>query len=342
MFTINARILKSKLTGVQRYLSELLYCWEGDYDIVSPKYFYDGVKGHLWEQTILPSLLNGNLLFSPSNTGPLTVKKQIVTIHDVVPIDHPEWLNPKFSKWYRFVVPKLTRSVSRIITISEFTKQRIIDLFDIDENKIALIPNGVGKHFTPQSVENIDHAVKQLNIPTAHYILSLGSIEPRKNLNRLLAAWEHIQDKIPTDIWLVIAGAEGKSIVFKESLIKIKPKRIHYTGHVPDDLLPGLYSGALAFVYLSEYEGFGLPPLEAMASGTPILTGNRTALPEVVGDAGLMVNPFDIEAISDGLMQLSEDSSLREELKQKGLQRSSLFTWHNTALLTRKVIEETN
>ena len=335
-------MLHSPLTGVQRYTLELLSRWGDRAKKVAPssRRFSSGLAGHFWEQVVLPMALRGALLFSPSNTGPLGVKRQVVTIHDVVPLDHPEWLNPRFAAWYRFLLPRLTHKVQRVITISNFTRQRLLELTTVPADKVVVIPNGVDARFSPRTADETSRVREALKIPTEYYVLSLGSLEPRKNLHRLLQAWSQVQNEIPSDIWLVIAGVKGKKLVFREVSFESLPPRVYLTGHVRDDFLPALYSGAVAFIYVSVYEGFGLPPLEAMASGTPMLTGDRTALPEVVGDAALMVDPFDVEAIAWGLKQLVEDGALRERLRRKGLQRAKMFSWDKTANMTWQVLQE--
>jgi len=346
-YVINTRALNSPLTGVQRYILELLKRFENKFQCritkLSPAKQSSGIWGHFWEQVVLPQYLKNHVLFSPSNTGPLAIRRQVVTIHDLVPLDHPEWLNPQFAAWYRLLIPLLVQRVDKIITISNFTRERLLEWTKVNPQKIVVIYNGVDDRFHPRSEQEILKAIKTLNIPTKHYVLSLGSLEPRKNLHRLLQAWGQIYKEIPQEIWLVIAGAKGKSLVFKNISFDKLPPRVHFTGHVEDKYLPalysGAYSGALAFAYMSVYEGFGLPPLEAMASGTPPLTGNLTALPEVIGDAGLMVNPFDIEAIAWGLKSLIEDSQLRAQLRKKGLDRAKQFSWDKTAELTWKVIQ---
>jgi glycosyltransferase involved in cell wall biosynthesis len=198
----------------------------------------------------------------------------------------------------------------------------------------------VDARFHPIGADEIKRARVRLGIPSEHYLVTLGSLEPRKNLPRLLQAWAAIQNRIPADVWLVLAGAQGKRTVFGEVLFEDLPPRVHLTGHVPDELLPALYSGAIASPYLSLYEGFGLPPLEAMACGTPPLTGNLASLPEVVGDAGVMVDPNDVDAIADGIYRLVEDPQLRLVLRNKGLNRASQFSWEKTARQTRAFLEE--
>lgn len=337
---VNTRTLASKLTGVQRYTSEIVKRLGTRIEHIAPQSALDGIAGHAWEQFVLPTLLRGRLLWSPGNTGPLMVSRQVVTVHDVVPLDHPEWLNPRFAGWYRFLLPRLLPRVRRMITVSEFSKARILEHVWVDPARIVVIPNGVDSRFRPHKDQEHLHLIKRLGIPSRHYVLSLGSLEPRKNLGRLLKAWELLCEEVPEDVWLVVAGAKGKAQIFQDVSFEKLPPRVHFTGHVSDEYLPALYSAALVFVYVSVYEGFGIPPLEAMASGTPTLTGNQTALPEVVGDAGLTVDPFSVDAIAEGLRKLIGDSALRQTLRQKGLERSLKFGWDGIAERTWTVLRE--
>ena len=359
---VNGRFVTQRLTGVQRYALEVAHRLGKRISIVAPniplpayealvqsnqievlgKWPGHGVWGHLWEQAVFPYRIPKNgLIWSPCGAGPLLKAKHVVTVHDLAYLEHPEWFSRLFVAWYRFLVSNLARRVHKIIAVSEYTKRRIIDVLNVHQERVIVIPNGVDARFSPRSKDEVAYVSKALGIPTTHYVLSLGSLEPRKNLHRLLQAWERIQSEVPIGVWLVVGGAKGQSLVFQDVRFDRLPPRVHFTGYVPDEYLPALYSGALAFAYVSVYEGFGLPPLEAMASGTPPLTGNLTALPEVVGNAGLMVDPYDTEAIAWGLKRLIEDSALREELRRKGLERAKRFSWDKTAELTWKVLQET-
>lgn len=280
------------------------------------------------------------LLWSPSNAGPLSVERQVVSIMDMSPLDHPEWSSRKFASWYGFLIPRLVDRVRGVLTISEFSRQRILHYCPKAESKVHVTLLAADRRFRPIDDVTVARTVEQLGLPSSNYIVALGSLEPRKNLKALLQAWACVQAKLPDDVWLVLAGAQGKKLVFGDQSFEHLPHRVHLTGHVSDELLPALYSGAIGSVYLPLYEGFGLPPLEAMACGTPVLTSNVTSLPEVVGDACLTVDPYDTEAIGDGLVRLVEDSALRADLRVRGLDRAKLFDWDKTAEQTWSVLEQ--
>lgn len=337
--TINTRVLHGPLTGVQRYILELIKHIGVELRAVAPSQPLHGVKGHMWEQFVLPVKVGRGLLWSPSNTGPLVTSRQVVTIHDTAVFDHPESVNPSFARWYRWLLPRLAQRVEHIITISEFTKGRIVETCRVAPEKITVIPNGVDPRFSPRPKDEITETRRALGIPDGRYVLTLGTLQPRKNLHRLLQAWWHIHDKVSDDVWLVVAGGSPTSLVFTEVILDKLPPRVHFTGHVADRHLPALYSGALAFAFVSIYEGFGLPLLEAMAANVPVLAGNRSAVPEVVGDAGLLVDPLDVESIADGLFRLIEDASLRKSLQAKGLARVKEYTWEKSARMTAEILQ---
>jgi glycosyltransferase involved in cell wall biosynthesis len=339
---VNTRTLSANVTGVQRYVNEILVRLTGKYDAISPSQIKSGIGGHMWEQLLLPRKINPRLIWSPANTGPVNYRNQVVSIMDLSFLDNPAWSSLVFSSWYSFIIPRLLNNVRHVITISEFSKSRLINYFPNIENKITVTKLGVSQTFIAVCDEQLSFVRNKLRIPSSRYILSLSSIEPRKNLSTLLLVWEKFQKKIPDDVWLVIAGGIGKKSVFGESSIKKIPPRVFFTGRIDDNDLPAIYSGALFFVYIPFYEGFGLPPLEAMSCGTPVMAANNSALPEVLGSSGILVDCLDIEEIGTNMLNLIEDNELRLKLKKKGLLKAKTFNWNDTAIKTMNILRKVN
>ncbi|MEO8663630.1 MAG: glycosyltransferase family 1 protein [Bryobacteraceae bacterium] len=335
--TVNARFHVHKKTGMQRYAHEIASRLAPGIREIRPDRALKGPVGHLWEQCYLPSAVGRSLLWSPNNTGPVAVRHQVCTIHDIIPIDHPEWFNRSFSAWYKWLLPRLTRSVQHIIAISEFTRSRVIEAFGVKPENVSVVLNGIGPEFTPREEDEVERVRGILGIPAQPYLLYVGSLEPRKNLARLLRAWDAIQEKNP-DIQLVLTGLKGGAGVFSNVQFDRIPPRVFFTGYVADEDLPALYSGALAFIYPSLYEGFGLPPAEAMACGTPVVTSVGTSLHEVTGDAAILVDPMSVESIASAITRVIDDETLRREMRVKGLARVQRFTWDGAAAQTWKIL----
>lgn len=334
---INTRCLQRNLKGARRYLEEIISYFPDSFARIYPKRLKSGLGGQLWEQCILPCRLKGRVLWSPTGTGPIVAKNQVVTIHDISPVEHPQWFTRSYAKWMKFIIPLIINRVKHVITISEYTKSRLVELLKVKEDKITVIHNGVSRKFSPCSQKEKCKVKNDLNLPSSKYILSLGTISPRKNIFRLLKSWEIAQEAVDDDIWLVVVGEKGP--VHKSIELEI-PDRVHFTGFVSDDKLPALYSGAMVFVYPSLYEGFGLPPLEAMATGTPSIVGNRTSLPEVVGEAGILVNPSKVYDIAKSIIHIIKNNEIRNTLKNEGIKRAKKFTWEKAASETWKVLKK--
>jgi glycosyltransferase involved in cell wall biosynthesis len=339
---LNARCLLSPMTGVQRYTSCILnnLAAANLVDIRTPcKKFSNGYLGHFWEQCILPAKCNKELLFSPANTGPIFYKNQVITIHDITPLEHPEWYSKNFAKAYSFLIPKIAKTVKHIITVSEYSARRIANIIGIDEKKISAIPLGVDSSFfnSTGDTEN-NNLLAKFKLTGKKYILSLSSISPRKNIKRLLEAWSQALLFLPEDINLVLVGDE-LSVSSSYDFGKI-PDRVYFLGRIEDCHLPTLYANSLMFIFVSLCEGFGLPILEAMACKTPVITSNITSMIEVGGDAALLVDPYDVKNIAAGITKVATDENLRQKLIADGLARASNFTWEKTATMTIKVLED--
>lgn len=335
---LNARVMRVPMSGVQRYVQGITAHLPAALAEIAPAARLPGPAGHAWEQCVLPTRLHGTLLWSPSNTGPLAVRHQVLTLHDALPFDHPEWLAPAFRVWYRWLIPRLVRRVERIITVSHYSRDRLIAHLGIPREKIVVIPHGVDERFYPRPEPEIAAAAAALRLPSRQYLLSVCSLDPRKNLPRLLAAWEAALPAAPPDLWLVLAGRLSLPGITPRLDLRLPP-RTFVTGHVADTALPPLLSGALAFAYLSLYEGFGLPLLEAMACGAPALTSGAAAIPEVVGGAALVADPADVGAITAALRRLVASTDLRAELRERGLARARFFPWSAAAALTWDLLQ---
>jgi glycosyltransferase involved in cell wall biosynthesis len=282
----------------------------------------------------LPRRAKGRLLWSPCSTGPLSVERQVVTIHDCAFVDQAECFTRAFAAWYLWLVPRLAQRARALITVSNFSRERIAEHCRVRAEKITVVYNGVDETFRPQDAGTIEALAKRRSLPRP-YVLCVGSLEPRKNLRRLLEAWGLLADRHP-DVWLVLAGAGGK--VFRDPAWSHLPPRVHMAGYLDDGELPALYAGAELFLYPSVYEGFGLPVAEAMACGTPVVCSNVTALPEVAGSAAMLVDPLDVESIANGVQTLLGDRRRRGELQTAGLAQSRRFSWAEAAAATWNVL----
>jgi len=327
---VNGRFLTRRVTGVERHGRAILRCIGGGYRVERPTRALNGVMGHAWEQFILPRKLNPeSILWSPANTGPLMIRNQVLTVHDLSPLEHPEWFRRNFALWYRLFLPVLVKRVRKVFTPSEYVKRKIMNRFEIKD--VIVTPNGVDRSvFHPGAKQS------RYDLPEC-YVLFVGSIEPRKNLGALLQAWHAIKDDFK-ETWLIIAGTGGR--VFKPVELSHTIERVRFLGYVDDETLPGLYASATLFVLPSFDEGFGLPALEALACGTPVIVSNGGALPETIGDAGLISNLRNPDNLSTSMRQCLADKDLRLSLKEKGLARAELFSWQKTAELIWNTLHE--
>jgi glycosyltransferase involved in cell wall biosynthesis len=323
---VNLRTLGYRITGVQRYLLSLLPHMPSELHSVKPSHVLQGIKGHLWEQFYLPTLLRRQLLWSPGNTGPIGVSRQVLTVHDAATLDHPEWFERKFALWYAAILPRLVNKVRAIITVSHFSKERIVQQTRVSPERVHAIYNGVDGRFCLVDPKTVTQVMAAFDLRSP-YLLFVGSLEPRKNLKMLLEAW-HLGDF--GGATLAVVGASGR--MFQKLQFDSIPAGVRLLGRVEDDVLPALYAGAAGFVYPSIYEGFGLPPLEAMACGCPVAVSDIPAHREVCDGTARYFDPFSPEEIAAQLEWLLRlDGASRAALAERGLRRAALYSWKSAA-----------
>ena len=297
----------------------------------------DGTKGHLnrllWTQFQLPKIyqkLKSQLLFSPLPEAPLyTNCRFIVMSHDMIPLRFPKRFSP-LTPYHLYYVPQVLNQAQHIICNSHATAKDLVDFFHISSNKITPIPLAYdSSHF------------QFLNLPTRNYFLYIGRQDPYKNLQRLITAFSALPNRNDYELWL--AGPYDKRY---SPLLEIQTQElginhlVKFLNYVPYDQLPIIINQAIALVFPTLWEGFGLPVLEAMACGTPVITSNISSLPEVAGDAAILINPYHIEEITAAMKMIINDSETRKQLSEKGLKRVNQFSWEKTGLATVEVLKQ--
>jgi glycosyltransferase involved in cell wall biosynthesis len=306
-------------------------------DLIAPK-DAKGAVGHLWEQTVLPVSCGGRLLWNPGGTGPALYHRQVVTFHDLFPLEHPEWYNRKYAAWYRVLLQQIAARSLHLIAVSEYTKSRIVSTLGRNPDDITVIHNGLTSGCERVNRDGALAAGRVLNLPSRRYILSLSSLESRKNLRTLLEAWVRVLPDLPHDVWLVLAGPKGDESVYSAQALPKHLPRVFFAGYVPDDQLAGLYTGASLFIFPSLAEGFGIPLLEAMGCGLRCITSNTSSLPEVGGDVVRYVSPLDAVGLAHAIRD--ELGASRDVLPfYPAMERAKRFTWKAAASKTLEVLE---
>lgn len=331
---INGRFLFQKQTGVNRFAYELskslvslrddilFICPHGDiqkeYDVRNFNIVRFGYgKSHIWEQLYLPLFClryTNSTLLNFTGIGPICVSNKIITIHDLAFLVEPSWYSKSYATIYKWLSPISAKTSRYILTVSEFSKSEIIKYLAVNEDKIHVIYNAVSDSFIP----SID---KKRN----DYILAVSTLDPRKNFNRLVEAYDLWHENAM--VKLCVVG--GQNSIYSDIKCK-ESSMVDWLGRVDDGQLISLYQNALCFIYPSLYEGFGLPPLEAMACGTPVIVSDIPPHHEVCGEAAIYVNPHDTNSIREALKQIMNKNK-RDDMSQRGLLQTQKFSWGKSA-----------
>ena len=354
--------------GIGRYVRELIAALAREDHQTAYNLFIAGAAKHT-----LPSALGANFVWKPTRLSPRALARiwhrlkiplpvetftgnidlyhatdfvlppthpktrTILQVHDLSFVRVPETASPRLKAYLDRVVPASAQRADHIIADSQATKDDLQSLYGIPANKMTVLHGGVDARFTPANREAIQAVREKYQLDQWTFILSVGTVQPRKNYERLIQALARLRQN-GYDIHLVIAGGKGwlDDPIYRMIDTTGMHSYVHFIGFVDDNDMPAHYSAADCFAFPSLYEGFGLPVLEAMACHTPVLTSTVSSLPEAAGNAAVLVDPYDLDAIIDGLEQIISDTTLRNLLIEQGAQQASQFTWRVSA---RKLYE---
>ncbi len=353
---INARFLTQSVTGVQRFAMEMVKALDRlidngeidkkkyDFILVAPeniKYTLNlnnmqfekigKLKGHLWEQVELPLYTKNTFLINLCNAAPLLKHRQLVIIYDAAVFATPKAYSFLFRLWYRILLKNICKNAASIITVSKFSKEELQRYCPLIKSKLNVIYAG-SEHVNELNMKMA--LLDKYDLQDKPFILAVSSLNPNKNFQAIIKAMGFLDNQ---NMDLIIVGGVNTKIF---NNVQMEKTTVKYIGYINDEELRTLYENAICFVYPSYYEGFGLPPLEAMACGCPVIVSDRASLPEVCGDAAMYCNPDKPENIAEKIALIKENDNLRKELSQKGIERAALFSWNQTAREFMAVIEK--
>lgn len=345
---VNGRFLGRATTGVERFARDLLAALDelGDarfsFTLLAPRgtpapplarigFSTSGrLRGHAWEQFELPFRSTGSPLLNLCNLAPVARKRQLTIIHDAAVFAVPEGFSVAFRGYYRLLLPLIARRSRRIVTVSNFSRRELGRYLDLQESAVGLVQPAADAF---RKLPADDGIMSRLERPDAPFALAVGSLDPRKNLIALARAAERIPDRR----FVLVGGANQR--IFADRGVAF-PSNVQLLGRVSDGELKALYGRAACFVFPSRYEGFGLPPLEAMTCGCPVIAANAASLPEVCGDAALYFDPDDPEGLARAVVRMTEDEDLRDELRARGVERARRFGWRRSAVALLDLLDE--
>lgn len=314
--------------------------------VVIPPQARHPVLWYLWFEWSIPQVLKkhkADVFLSPDGYLSLSTNvPQLPVMHDLAFIHRPNDIGGLVRKYYNHYFPKFAHKATRIATVSEFSKQDIAQQYNINPQKIDVVYNGVSGAFKPAN-EGKKTAIRQKISQGKPYFVFVGALQPRKNIVNLLKAFDAFKQNDIHDTQLVIIGRKAwQTEDMDDAYQNLQYKNdVVFTGRLSDEDLSATVAAALSLVYVPFFEGFGLPIIEAFKCNTPVITSDVSSMPEVAGDAGLLVDPNSVESISNALQSLAKDESLRNSLTQKAIERSDTFTWEKTANLLWQSIEKT-
>ena len=323
-------------TGSKRFLTAaytrtitgLLYRLKYSYGIDKVSHVFDSSRYDVFHSPFLPFPPNDLIVDIP----------RILTVYDLIFVNNPEFMTRELTDLLKRVLDSVNIDRDWIACISQFTKEEFCEYTGMSAERVSVTPLAAPDWFQPvEDADKIAFVRRHYGIPEGHYFLAVATLQPRKNLAHLIRSFFKLLAEHPTlPVHLVLVGTPSWEYqeTFAMAASSAFKSRVIFTGYIPDQDLSAVYSSARAFVFPSLYEGFGLPILEAMQCGTPVITSNRTALPEVAGDAGLLIDPTDSDALCQAMLSLMNDERLRQRLSQKGLERSKQFTWATCAEMT--------
>lgn len=351
---INARFLTQPASGTQRYAAEILnaldeqasewpdrpqmIAWLPPGERREAKWRHIALKvagkggGHLWEQASLALASRNAWLLNLVSSGPLVHPRQIVTMHDAAIFSHPENFSRSYGAFHRSLRPKLAARARQICTVSEYSKQALARAMGVDPLKFAVVPNGAD-HL--QRLTPAPDILPRQGLDARKYVLFVGNRAPHKNFENAFEAFIGLGRP---DLKLVTVGI-GRTAIFGTATFENAPG-VQHLANVGDAELRSLYEHAALLLFPSRYEGFGIPPLEAMSLGCPVVASNAAAIPEVVGDAALVTDPEDIRAMTQAMQAILGNETLRAALVEKGFNRAALFTWAAAGRKLRHVLDE--
>lgn len=357
---VNTRLLlPGKLEGIGWFAQETLsritaahpehqfiYCFDRPYHarfvhaanvtpVVLPPPTRHPLLYRIWFNRVLPRALRkhrADLFFSPDGYLSLrTAVPQVPVMHDLNFEHFPQDLPPAYSRYYRSFFPRFAAKAARIITVSEFSKQDIMSIYGVAEGKIDVVYNGIGPVFAPLA-EAERGVARQRLIGGRPYFVCVGSLHPRKNIARLLEAFDRVAEREPGARLVIVGEAFWWDGRMKAAWKQLRhADKVVFTGRLQQAELHQTLADALALVFVSYFEGFGIPVAEAMKCGVPVIAANATSLPEVAGDAAVYCDPFSVESIAEAMARVWQDDALRTRLASAGLERAQRYTWDQTA-----------